>query len=607
MELLRTLQVIFGIGLVIFVHEAGHFIAARLCKVRVEVFSLGFGPRLFGWRRGTTLYQVAVIPVGGYVRMAGEMPDGSGRPPRGDELYSKSPGQRFFIYSGGVIMNVLFALIAFPLVFAAGVPIIQPIIGAPTPGMPAWRADLEPGSEVLTVAGEEMFDFEHIAMAVALADPGPIEFTVRRPGAATPETLLLEPEYDELNGLYRVGIGPGLDPQRRIFVVPDGAADLAGLREDDVLLGIEGGLTDLRPEEQFEVAMLSGAPFMVRVLRGEEQLTLEVEPQQVDVPGRLRFGFQPLQNQIKAVRPNDDLAALALTVGERVLSVNDAPIRDRADWLTALLASETAPVVTLEDADGKQRRVPFARALDKAAAIRAHRDLFLSFDPESSRVEVTEGQAVAAAGLLTGDRLRSMDGQEAQGWDALFELAQDHAKRSAPVTVGYERRDEQGVWRAGEVEVTPTAMALPSAGFAVKPATAIYRTTSAVAAIQEGFDASRRWLANTWLALKKMVMQRVSTKNMGGIITISNVSYSVASEGLAKLFFFLCVLSINLALLNVLPIPVLDGGHLFFILVEAIKGSPVSQRTLGYSQVVGMVVILTLMVYVTYNDVLRWF
>jgi len=75
----RILQVVLGIGLVIFVHEAGHFFAARLCKVRVEVFSLGFGPRLFGWRRGDTLYQVAAVPVGGYVKMAGEMPDGSGR------------------------------------------------------------------------------------------------------------------------------------------------------------------------------------------------------------------------------------------------------------------------------------------------------------------------------------------------------------------------------------------------------------------------------------------------------------------------------------------------------------------------------------------------
>ena len=80
-----------------------------------------------------------------------------------------------------------------------------------------------------------------------------------------------------------------------------------------------------------------------------------------------------------------------------------------------------------------------------------------------------------------------------------------------------------------------------------------------------------------------------------------------ASMGFSKLMFFLCMLSLNLAFLNVLPIPVLDGGHLFFLLIEKIKGSPVSERTLGYSQVVGLVLIVSLMVYVTYNDVARWF
>ena len=118
--------------------------------------------------------------------------------------------------------------------------------------------------------------------------------------------------------------------------------------------------------------------------------------------------------------------------------------------------------------------------------------------------------------------------------------------------------------------------------------------------------ASGRFLVHTGLTLKRMATQEVSTKNLGGIITISRVSYRVSSMGWTKLLFFLCILSVNLAFLNVLPIPVLDGGHLFFLLVERLKGSPVSARTLGYSQMVGMVLIVTLMVYVTYNDLLRW-
>jgi len=104
-----------------------------------------------------------------------------------------------------------------------------------------------------------------------------------------------------------------------------------------------------------------------------------------------------------------------------------------------------------------------------------------------------------------------------------------------------------------------------------------------------------------------MALGQVSGKNVGGIITIGVVSHSWAAEGLTKLFFFLCMLSMNLAFLNVLPIPVLDGGHLFFLLVEKVKGSPVSERVLGYSQMVGIVLILSLMVYVTFNDIRRLF
>ena len=109
-EITRMLQVALGIGAIIFVHELGHFLAARLCGVRVEVFSLGFGPRLLGWKRGATTYQLAAIPMGGFVKMAGEE-QAPGGTPAPDELPAKSVGQRFFIYSGGVLMNVLFALV----------------------------------------------------------------------------------------------------------------------------------------------------------------------------------------------------------------------------------------------------------------------------------------------------------------------------------------------------------------------------------------------------------------------------------------------------------------------------------------------------------------
>ena len=130
----RILQVVLGIGLVIFVHEAGHFVAARLCRVRVDVFSLGFGPRLLGWRRGPTLYQVAAVPLGGFVKMAGDDPYADEASPEPGSLHSKSVGQRFFIYSGGVLANVLFGLVVFPILFSIGIQFVVPVIGPAVPG-----------------------------------------------------------------------------------------------------------------------------------------------------------------------------------------------------------------------------------------------------------------------------------------------------------------------------------------------------------------------------------------------------------------------------------------------------------------------------------------
>ena len=112
------LLAILGIGLLIFLHEGGHFLAARLAGVRVEVFSLGFGPRIGGFHWRGTDFRLSAVPFGGYVMVAGQDPRDR-RYPRSESLYSKSVGQRALFWSGGVIMNVLFALIVFPIVFGA--------------------------------------------------------------------------------------------------------------------------------------------------------------------------------------------------------------------------------------------------------------------------------------------------------------------------------------------------------------------------------------------------------------------------------------------------------------------------------------------------------
>ena len=133
----------------------------------------------------------------------------------------------------------------------------------------------------------------------------------------------------------------------------------------------------------------------------------------------------------------------------------------------------------------------------------------------------------------------------------------------------------------------------------------VFRADGPLDAIRVGLGTSWQFVKHTWLTLRGMLLAEISTKNIGGPIAIGQISYALAERGTSKLLYFLCLLSVNLAVINVLPIPVFDGGHLLFLVVEKLKGSPVSDRVFGYSQLVGVVLILSLMIFVTFNDLRR--
>ncbi len=136
-NLFLMLVVVLGISMLIFIHEFGHYICARMAGVRVLVFSLGFGKRIWGFRRGGTDYRLSFLPIGGYVQVAGEDPTNR-QFLEPDDLHAKGFLARLFFFSGGVIMNLLFALVALPLVFQSGVSFLAPVLGDIRPGGAAW-------------------------------------------------------------------------------------------------------------------------------------------------------------------------------------------------------------------------------------------------------------------------------------------------------------------------------------------------------------------------------------------------------------------------------------------------------------------------------------
>ena len=169
--LIRFLGAAILLGLAIFVHEAGHFIAAKRRGVRVEIFSLGFGPKIFSFCRGDTKYQLSLIPLGGYIKMAGENPgEGKGAP---DEFFSKTPFERISIVAAGPFMNLILAYIVIAVMFAIGVKlpeysskIIPAEVGETIIGAPAYLAGITPGDKIISINGKKVLEWQEMAVII---------------------------------------------------------------------------------------------------------------------------------------------------------------------------------------------------------------------------------------------------------------------------------------------------------------------------------------------------------------------------------------------------------------------------------------------------------
>ncbi len=598
---LTAMKTVFGIGLIIFVHELGHYIAARMCGVRVETFSLGFGPRLFGWKRGETMYQIAAVPLGGYCRMAGEEFRESGREPAPDELPAKPVGQRFFIYSGGVLMNVVFALVMFPIIFWIGVPFTRPTIRV-IEGGPAWKANVPSQAEVLAINGNEIHEFEAILTEIALSPRGPVTLTIRERGQSEPRQIDVLPEREESGGFRHLGVRADCERDESghpvLHVEEDSPAAKAGIGNGARLLGVVGAASHQSPREQLAIRSTLSEPAQLRILDENGERTVTVTPEPIETEALL-IGIAPSRNIVEYVRASEDTRQLGIEGEDQLVRVSERAIFRTNDLLEALLAAEGEIRFEYRRAGHLEETTLSPLPLERRIALA--RDIGLKYDWD--HIAPQPGAPAALAGMLDGDRILRIDGSPTLNWEDIQKLVRKAGKEDRPAQVEVERQGADGVVSAS-FSVKPRT----PYGFGVRERSDIYtyKAAGAMEAVRVGLRSCWRMIDQTYLTLQRMLFNDVSPKNVGGILTIGAVSYHMASLGWIKHIFFLCLLSINLAVINLLPIPVLDGGHLAFLIVEKIKGTPVSRKTLEYSQMIGVVLLLTLMVYVTYNDLMRW-
>ena len=299
---MTILAFLFVLGVLIFVHELGHFLMARRIGVRVLTFSLGFGPKLVSVKRGDTEYCISAVPLGGYVKMAGENPEDS-RTGASDEFLSKGKWQRFQVLVMGPVMNLLLAIIVMAVVLYQGAPAPRfeqepPVIGTFADNSVAQKAGLKVGDRIVAIDGKPTDTWDQFSLVIAPKANREVTISYVRDGA--PGQVTLVPDAQSKYEIGDIGVGPQLHPEVA-EVSPGQPAAEAGLRKGDAILAVAGErnvdydrLTEL-------IRASEGKPLVLQIRRDDTEQSISVVPRKIG--GLVMMGAKLNKLETRTIEP----------------------------------------------------------------------------------------------------------------------------------------------------------------------------------------------------------------------------------------------------------------------------------------------------------------
>jgi regulator of sigma E protease len=591
-----VVMTVIGLGALIFFHELGHFLACRWTGTRVEAFSIGFGPELFGWTRDGIRYRIAAVPLGGYVKMAAENP-GDARTDDPAEFPNKSFSARLFIMSNGVVFNLILAFVFFVWAFGIGVPFETPELGAVAAGEPAWQAGLRKGDVVTHVDGKRIYGFTDLKTEVAFSGVDQtLMLTVLRDGKE--REVAVQPRYSEALGMPAIGVQPKWS-DAAAAVEADSPVAKAGGRAGDTVLAVDGHAVSGPDDIAEVVTRLAG-----QAAPGTEALDLKVEVERVDgthetlsfplpLGKRPQLGIRIWEGRTVHGIVSGSPAEGLVELDDELVTVNGEPVadlgllRDRTD-------GEPLREIVVRRNGGEVTLTPSGVTVGEFA-----KSLLGRVDQGSTYILPRPGMAAERAGLLPGDKVTAVGETNVRDWE---ELVLAIRKAEGPVALH--------VVRAGGEErtftVNPSRFPKELFGYQYRLATELVRDDGFFAALATGWRRTTLFVRTVTLTIRSLVTRRVSSENIGGPIALASVTYQMFDLGFGKYLYILAIISVNLAILNMLPIPVLDGGQIVLLFAEKIRGKPLPENVVGYFQLVGLVLILGLMVLAFRNDIVNF-
>jgi regulator of sigma E protease len=545
------------LSILIFVHELGHFLAAKACNIYVDRFSIGMPPRLFGLRLGETDYCVSALPIGGYVKMAGqedaplseeEREKEYGHVPE-DRWFNKKPvWQRHLVSVSGPLMNLVLGVLLYGIVAAVG--------------------DMAP-------------EWESTSRIGVIEEGSPAEAAL----------------------LYRY------DPEKGPSEY-EGTPDAAGWKTGDRILSLDGrkvdNITDLAIG-----AILGGEDTVHHVVleRPEQdgsalQFFSPVSPEAIDEKtGHPRFGVAPFETAVVGnVMEDTPAEAAGLNEGDIILRAN-GEIVDQPTFIQKVeQVEEGGELALLIERDGEKMEVAL-----RPKTVGRLRGLNLAQPGEGEgplEVLYITGGLLEKTGLKRKDTITAVNGEK-MNLEALRELEQASPGKTLTFTVERPEILFGVIQKPAELTVDVPVASVRAIGVGLVPKM-VFRRTPFPQVIPEAFRQSYLALERTLLTIKALVTRDVSPKDIGGPLMIFDVTTKAAKAGWSWLLKITAFISINLCVFNLLPLPVLDGGQVLINSYEGIFRKPLSMKFQERFQFVGLVLIIGLMLFVTWNDISRF-
>lgn len=513
----KILIFVIFLGPLIFFHELGHFFFARLFGVRVEVFSIGFGPKIFKYLHKGTEYAISIIPLGGYVKMFGDDP--FSEVPLSDEekkvaFNHKSKFARFWIVFGGPLANLILAYFLYVGLLAGGEKVPETKVGVVTEKSALYQKGLKTGDVLVGINDEKVLSFD--------------DFNIK---GSKVETITVRRNEEKLD----LPVNMDLEPFINEFV------NIVSVVKKPLFLNQKG------------------EKFFVSLEQKPTEMTSSIEEISANFQGKAYLYKVVEKDGVETIDPQSEA------------EISAAQNQSLSEILSGL---EFYPI------DLSVRNIVMASAADKA-------------------------------GIKKGDILTHVNGEALKNFESLRQGLQE-IPDGQEVTVGLISNGvattKKMIPEVKEIDSKKVKIIGIESGVEyLQPKLIVAKADSFGAAITGAFTRTWDGIVKTFGGYKKLITREVSLNNIGGPLAIGKVASDSLNISLSMFFRLMAIISINLGVINLFPIPVLDGGHIMFLVFEAINGGPLSRRKLEIAQKLGVSLLFFLIFVALFNDITRLF